>query len=153
VWEAQGTDGAQARAWALHYATRWVLAAYPKASKPGRGAERLPRESAARWLAAMALMSGVALRLIARRERLRRHPEAEAAPSGWSPLALEGWRHKSGRPRRTGREVALAIGRWGGHRNRTREGWPGWHTRWHGMHTLPVLVEGVLIAHRLKSFG
>jgi hypothetical protein len=153
VWDAQGTDCAQARACALQYSTRWVIEAYHKAIKTGLGAERLPLESAVRWLAAMAIMSVVALRLIARRERLRRHPDAEAAQSGLSPLALEVWRQTSGRPRRTGREGALAIGRLGGHRNRTREGLPGWHTLWHGMNTLHVLVEGVLIAHRLKSFG
>ena len=124
-----------------------------KAIKTGLGAERLQRESAARLFAAMAIMSVVALRLIERRERLRRHPEAEAAQSGLSPLALEGLRHKSGRTLRTVREVALAIGRLGGHRNRTSDGLPGWQTLWHGMNTLHGLGEGVLIAHRLTSFG
>jgi len=98
-------------------------------------------------------MRVVALRLIARRERLRRHPDAEAAQSGLSPLELEVLRERSGRRLRTVREVALAIGRLGGHRNRTGDGLPGWQTLWHGMNTLHTLVEGVLIAHRLKNFG
>ena len=98
-------------------------------------------------------MSVVALRLIELRERLRRHPDAEAAQSGLSLLELEVLRHKSGRPLRTVREVALAIGRLGGHLNRTRDGLPGWQTLWHGMNTLYALVEGVLIAQRLQSFG
>ena len=42
---------------------------------------------------------------------------------------------RSDRTRRTVREVALAIGRLGGHRKRTRDGLPGWQTLWHGMHT------------------
>ena len=151
--EAKVADFAQARACALPYSTRWVIEEYHKALKPGLGAERLQRESAERLLAAMALMSVVALRLIALRERLRRHPDAEAAQSGLSPLALEVLRHKSGRPLRTVREVALAIGRLGGHLNRTRDGLPGWQTLWHGMNTLHALVEGVLIAQRLQSFG
>ena len=151
--EAKVTNCAQARAWALPYATRWVMEAYHQAIKTGLGAERLPRESAARLCAAMASMRVVALRLIERRERLRRHPEAAAAQSGLSPRALEVLRQKAGRTLRTVREVALAIGRLGGHLHRTREGLPGWQTLWHGMHTLHVLVEGVLIAHRLKSFG
>ena len=151
--DAQVTDFAQARECALQYSTRWVIEEYQKAIKTGLGAERLQLESAERLFAAMALMSVVALRLIERRERLRRHPDAEAAQSGLRPLALEVLRQQSGRPLRTVREVALAIGRLGGHRNRTRDGLPGWQTLWHGMNALHVLVEGVLIAHRLKSFG
>ena len=143
----------QARACALQYSTRWVIEAYHKAIKTGLGAERLQLESAERLFTAIAIMSVVALRLIELRERLRRHPDAEAAQSGLSPLELEVLRQKSGRPLRTVREVALAIGRLGGHLNRTRDGLPGWQTLWHGMNTLHALVEGVLIAYRLKSFG
>src|SRR5215471_14834929 len=44
------------------------------------------------------------------------------------------------RPLRSIREVALAIGRLGGHLNRTRDGLPGWQTLWHGMNTLHALV-------------
>jgi hypothetical protein len=127
--------------------------AYHKAIKTGLGAERLPLESVERLFAAIAIMRVVALRLIERRERLRRHPDAEAAQSGRSPLALEVLRARSGRRLRTVREGALAIGRRGGHLNRTRDGWPGWQTLWHGMNTWQALVAGVLIAHRLQSFG
>jgi len=151
--DAKVTDFAQARACALQYATRWVIEEYHKAIKTGLGAERLQLESAERLFAAIAIMSVVALRLIELRERLRRHPDAEAAQSGLSLLELEVLRHKSGRPLRTVREVALAIGRLGGHLNRTRDGLPGWQTLWHGMNTLYALVEGVLIAQRLQSFG
>lgn len=144
---------AQAHACALQYSTRWLIEEYHKAIKTGRGAERLQLESAERLFAAIAIMSVVALRLIELRERLRRHPDAEAAQSGLSPLELEVLCQKSGRTLRTVREVALAIGRLGGHLNRTRDGLPGWQTLWHGMNTLHALVEGVLIAYRLKSFG
>ncbi len=151
--DAEVTDFAQARECALQYSTRWMIEEYHKAIKTGLGAERLQLESAERLFAAIAIMSVVALRLIELRERLRRHPDAEAAQSGLSPLELEVLRQKSGRTLRTVREVALAIGRLGGHLNRTRDGLPGWQTLWHGMNTLHALVEGVLIAHRLKSFG
>jgi len=151
--DAKVADFAQARACALQYATRWVIEEYHKALKTGLGAERLQLENAERLFAAIAIMSVVALRLIELRERLRRHPDAEAAQSGLSLLELEVLRHKSGRPLRTVREVALAIGRLGGHLNRTRDGLPGWQTLWHGMNTLYALVEGVLIAQRLQSFG
>lgn len=144
---------AQARACVLQYATRWMRAESHKAIQTGRGAERLQLESAARRFAAMAIMRVVALRLLELRERLRRQPEAEAAQSGLRPLAREGRRMRSGRTRRTVREVALAIGRLGGHLNRTRDGVPGWPTLWHGMNTLHALGAGVLIAQRLKKFG
>jgi hypothetical protein len=135
------------------YRCRWQVEEYHKAIKTGLGAERLQLESAERLFAAVAIMSVVALRLIELRERLRRHPEAEAAQAGLSPLELEVLCQKSGRTLRTVREVALAIGRLGGHLNRTRDGLPGWQTLWHGMNTLHALVEGVLIAPRLQSFG
>jgi hypothetical protein len=154
LWcDAEVVDFAQARECALQYSTRWVIEEYHKAIKTGLGAERLPLASAERLFAAVAILSVVALRLIERRERLRRHPEAEAAQAGLSPLELEVLRQKSGRALRTVREVALAIGRLGGHLNRTRDGLPGWQTLWHGMNTLHTLVEGVLIAPRLQSFG
>ena len=98
-------------------------------------------------------MSVVALRLVELRERLRRHLDAEAEESGLSLLEPEVLYERSGRTLRTVREVAPAIGRLGGHLNRTGDGLPGWQTLWHGMTTLHALVEGVLIAHRLKNFG
>jgi hypothetical protein len=143
----------QAHACALQYATRWLIEEYHKAIKTGLGAERLQLESVERLFAAIAIMSVVALRLLELRERLRRHPDAEAVQSGWSPLELEVLREKSGRTLNTVREVALAIGRLGGHLNRKGDGLPGWQTLWHGMNTLRALVEGVLIAQRLKTFG
>jgi hypothetical protein len=144
---------AQARECALQYSTRWVIEEYHKAIKTGCGAERLQLENAERLFAAIAIMSVVALRLIELRERLRMHPEAEAEQSGLSHLELEVLGERSGRKLRTVREVALALGRLGGHLNRTRDGLPGWQTLWYGMNTLHALVEGVLIAHRLKTFG
>ena len=146
-------DFAQARACVRQYSTRWISEEYHKALKTGLGAERLQRESAERLCAAMAIMSVVALRLIERRERLRRDPDAEAAQSGLSSLELEVLCARAGRRLRTVREVALAIERLGGQLNRTGDGLPGWQTLWYGMNTLYALVEGVLIAHRLKNFG
>ena len=144
---------AQAYTCALQYATRWLIEASHKALKTGLGAERLPLESAARLCAAIAIMRVVAWRLLELREHLRRHPDAEAGQSGLRPLELEVLRARSGRPLYTVREVALAIGRVGGHLNRKSDGLPGWQTLWHGMHTLHAIVEGVLIAQRLQSFG
>jgi hypothetical protein len=51
------------------------------------------------------------------------------------------------------REVALALGRLGGHLNRKSDGLPGWITLWRGYLTLPILVEGVRLFHKLEKTG
>ena len=154
LWcEADVADCAQARECGLHYATRWVSEAYHQAIKTGLGAARLQLERVERLFAAIASRSVVALRVMAVRARRRRQPDAEAAQSGLRPLELEVLREQSGRRLSTVREVARAIGCLGGHRNRTRDGLPGWQTRWHGMNPLYAFVEGVLSAQRLQSFG
>jgi hypothetical protein len=47
------------------------------------------------------------------------------------------------------KDVALAIGRMGGHMNRKEDGMPGWQTLWRGMERLSLLVEGVRLARKL----
>jgi len=53
----------------------------------------------------------------------------------------------------TVRDVALAIGRLGGHMNRASDGMPGWITLWRGMRELQLLVEGVRLARILDGGG
>jgi len=170
VWEVDAPEGVEPLEWVLlcdrevntwaealtcvlQYATRWVIEEYHKALKSGLGAERLQLETAAGLMAAIALMSVVALRLLDLRERVRVEPEAAAAEAGLTPLEQEVLQLKAGRALRTVREVALALGRLGGHLNRRADGMPGWQTLWRGMHTLQTLVEGVRLAHRLRQFG
>jgi len=170
VWEVDAPGGIEPLEWillcdsqvntlaealpcVLQYATRWVIEEYHKALKSGLGAERLQLETAAGLMAAIAIMSVVALRLLDLRERVRVEPEAAAEEAGLAPLELEVLQLKAGRALRTVREVALAIGRLGGHLNRRADGMPGWQALWRGMHTLQTLVEGVRLAHRLQQFG
>ena len=126
---------------------------FHKALKSGVGAERLQLETAEGLCAAVALMSVVALRLIDLREHVRRTPERPAEEAWLDPLELEVLRIRTGRKISTVREVALAIGRLGGHLNRKGDGLPGWATLWRGMQTLSVLVEGVRLARKLTHFG
>ena len=126
---------------------------FHKALKSGVGAERLQLETAEGLCAAVALMSVVALRLIDLREQVRRMPERPAEEAWLEPLELEVLRIRTGRQISTVREVALAIGRLGGHLNRKGDGLPGWATLWRGMQTLRVLVEGVRLARKLTHFG
>lgn len=138
---------------ALKYSARWLIEEFHKALKSGVGAERLHLEAIERLFAAIAIMSLVALRLVGLREAVRLTPEAPAEIAGLSELELEVLRFKLERPIKTVGEVALAIGRLGGHMNRKGDGWPGWKTLSLGMKHLQLLVEGVRIAHALSQFG
>jgi hypothetical protein len=143
----------QAHTCALQYATRWIIEEYHKALKTGLGAERLQFETAPRLFAAVAIMSVVALRLVGLREQVRCIPDRPAETVGLAPLELEVLRSINTRPVRTVREVALAIGRLGGHLNRRQDGLPGWQTLWLGMKKLALLVQGVRLAREMNKFG
>jgi hypothetical protein len=136
----------KARETALRYASRWIIEDYHKAIKSGLGAEALQLETKERLFAAIALMAVVALRLIDLRERVRLDPEAPASQSGLSSFQLKVLAHKLSRKLTTVRDVALAIGRLGGHMNRKGDGMPGMKTLWLGMITLEALSEGARIA-------
>jgi hypothetical protein len=144
---------AQASEVAQMYATRWLEEEFHKALKTGMGAERLQLTTAHEWFAAIALLSVAALRLIELRETVRQHPDAPAEAAGLSQLELDVLRARTGKPLLTVREVALAIGRLGGHLNRKRDGLPGWITLWRGWQRLQTLVEGVLLARKLTQYG
>jgi hypothetical protein len=170
VWEAtppEGQEGVewillcdapaetfeQARECAAQYATRGLIEEFHKALKTGLGAERLQMETGERLFAAVAMMSVVALRLLEVREAVRRDPDAPAETSGLDETELKVLRAVTDRRLRTVRDVALAIGRLGGHLNRTRDGMPGWQTLWHGFTKLQLLCEGVRLAKKVERFG
>jgi hypothetical protein len=143
-----------AHACVLQYATRWLIEEFHKALKTGLGVERLQLKTAERLFAAIALLSVVALRLLDLREHLRVAPAQPAAECGLETLELEVLRLQSSRVIETVQDVALALGRLGGHLNRKADGMPGWQVLWRGMHQLQTLVEGVRLASRLEQrFG
>jgi hypothetical protein len=144
--DAAVTTWAEAEDRALQYACRWLIEEFHKALKTGMGAERLQLEEGHRLMAAVAIMSVVALRLIGLRERVRVAPDEPAESSGLSELELEVLRAKLNQPLATVKEVVLGVGRLGGHLNRKGDGLPGWQTLWHGMTRLRHMVEGVQLA-------
>jgi hypothetical protein len=144
---------AQAAEVVQQYATRWLIEEFHKVLKTGLGAERLQLEHAERIFAAVALMSVVATRLLALREWVRLIPEALAEHGGLAALELEVLRGYTHQPLRTVGEVALALGRLGGHQGRKGDGMPGWLTLWRGMARLQTLVEGVRLARKIKTYG
>jgi hypothetical protein len=170
VWEAQPPPGVEALEWilltdwpvasyaealevALAYATRWLIEEFHKALKSGTKAEALQLETAEGLFAAISIKSVVALRLLDLRERVRLAPDAPAEQAGLSELELTILEKSVNRPLKTVRDVALAIGRLGGHLNRKGDGLPGWQTLFRGMAKLNDLVEGARIALKLKRFG
>jgi Transposase DNA-binding/Transposase Tn5 dimerisation domain len=144
--DAVVTTWAQAQDRALQYACRWLIEEFHKALKTGMGAERLQLGEGHRLIAAVSIMSVVALRLIGLRERVRVAPNEPAESSGLSELELEVLRAKLDQPLATVKEVVLGVGRLGGHLNRKGDGLPGWQTLWHGMTRLRHMVEGVQLA-------
>jgi hypothetical protein len=170
VWEANPPPGTEALEWilltdwevrsyaqalevALTYSTRWLIEEFHKAIKTGTKAEDLQLETADGVFAAIAIKSVVALRLLDLRERVRLAPDAPAEQAGLSELELTVLRECLNRPLKTVREVALAIGRLGGHMNRKGDGLPGWQTLFRGMAKLNDLVHGARIALKLKRSG
>jgi Transposase Tn5 dimerisation domain len=149
----QVTNYAQALEVALAYSTRWLLEEFHKAIKTGTKAEDLQLETADGVFAAIAIKSVVALRLLDLRERVRLAPTAPAEQAGLSELELAVLRECLNRPLKTVGEVALAIGRLGGHMNRKGDGLPGWQTLFRGMAKLNDLVQGARIALKLKISG
>jgi Transposase Tn5 dimerisation domain len=96
----------------------------------------------------------VARRLLDLREHLRVAPAQPAEECGLETLELEVLRLQSSRVSDTVQDVALALGRLGGHLNRRSDGLPGWQVLWRGMQQLQTLVEGVRLASRLElKFG
>ncbi len=133
------------------YCIRWTIEDYHKALKTGLNAEKLQLESADGLMAAIAIMSVVALRLVDLRERVRMVPDAPAEESGLSQLELKVLSKYLKKEVKTVRCVGLAIGRLGGHLNRKADGMPGIITLWRGMSQLIQLVKGAQLALELNS--
>ena len=170
VWEVDAPAGVMPLEWLLlsdasidgasdaitvvqQYATRWVIEEYHKVLKTGLGAERLQLEEATRLFAAIAVMSVVAVRLLHLKEWVRTVPEAPADAAGLTPLEHRLLLLHVKRPLPTVRDVTLALGRLGGHLNRTADGLPGWRTLWRGLQRLHAMAEGAALVLDGKSFG
>jgi hypothetical protein len=170
VWEAEAPEEVEPLEWILlcdvelesfadghkcaqQYSTRWLGEEFHKALKTGMNAESLQLETAEQLMAATAIQSVVALRLLGLREAAKSEPEKEAVASGLSEMELAVLGAATNRELETVGDAALALGKLGGHLNRKSDGMPGWLTLWRGYLQLQALVEGVRIAHKVKEFG
>ena len=150
-------SAAEAAACARQYSARWLVEEYHKVLKTGLGAERLQLETSERLYAAIALLSVVATRILALKEAVRIDPFAPAADSGLTERERMLLALRLRRELRTVRDVALALGRLGGHMGShqgTRvDHMPGWITLWRGMRALQLMAQGADLAASLEKFG
>ena len=136
------------------YTTRWLAEDFHLAIKSGgMKAESLQLESGQALMAAVALMSVTALRLVEFRERVRRLAEEPADQAGLTEVELTVLRAATGRKIAKVREVALAIGHLGGHLNRKGDGMPGVLSLWRGMEQLTAMVIGFQLANPRHGCG
>lgn len=154
-WILLSSEGAetfeQAREIALQYSCRWIIEEFHKALKTGMGAEELQLEHGDRLMAAVAVMSVVALRLIDTRERARLLPDAPARENGFDETDLQILRKTTGKAVSTVREAMRAMAKLGGFLGRKGDGEPGMITLWRGLRTLQLIKEGFLLGIAITS--
>ncbi len=151
--DEEAIDFEQAIECVLQYATRWIIEDMHKVLKSGLGARKLQLKEATALFAAVAIKSIVAMKVLELREKARLTPDSAAAEAGLSEEELEVLRAYTDRRIETVGEVALALGRLGGHLNRKSDGMPGTKTLGAGYEKLLLLVQGVRLARNMKRFG
>jgi hypothetical protein len=167
VWEPMPPEGVEAIDWLLltnvevltledawervgWYACRMVVEDYHKGMKTGVSIEDLQLTTRGRLEAAIAVLSVVAVVLLAvrdagRSEATAARPAVEWVPPAWVEV-LSLWRHKQARPGWSVGEFLMALGRLGGHQNRPSDGAPGWITLWRGWAKFQSMLQGAALA-------
>jgi hypothetical protein len=137
-------DAEEARERVGYYEKRPRVEDYHKGQKTGMGIEQLQLQSQAGLRPLIALLSVLAVALVNAREAARDEEKAKRpATDYFDPLlvtVLSLWRYQEERPL-TVREYVLALGKLGGHLNRTSDGLPGWLTLWRGTMKLRAMAE------------
>jgi len=136
------------------YCCRWVIEEFHKAQKTGCGIEEPQLTRAERLQPLIALLSVVAVGLLALRDlsrdtRLRELPATEVVEEEYVEV-LSGWRYGARRPLTVG-EFFLALARLGGHQGRRRDRPPGWLVLWRGWADLQRMVQGARAARTPKA--
>jgi hypothetical protein len=128
------------------YECRWVIEEYHKAQKTGCAIEPLQFTSAQALEPMIALLSVVAVTLLALRDAGRDPATADRPAEQYVDrryvAVLTGWRYNGRRSGLTVREFYLALGRLGGHQNRTGDRDPGWIVLWRGWMALQHMLDG-----------
>lgn len=164
VWEAEPSAGVkaplewllltsepvatfeQALVVARQYACRWLIEEFHKALKSIMGAERLQLERGERLMAAIAIMSVVALRLIDLREAVRLWPDAPAIGRHFDEVEIEILESVTRKSIVTLRDGLRAMAKLGGFIGRKCDGEPGIQALWRGREVLDAQKRGYLLA-------
>lgn len=133
------------------YEWRWpTMEEYHKVQKTGLGIEKIRFETKERLLAAIALLSVVAVRVLGLRWYRDAKPEepAETLASEVELAVLK--KLEPSRSIVTVKEFVDAVARLGGYLRRTGDGPPGWGSIWRGYQRLADLVQGVELAETIR---
>jgi hypothetical protein len=131
---------------ARQYSCRWVIEEFHKALKTILGAERLQLERGERLMAAIAIMSVVALRMVDLREEVRLAPDEPAVGRHFDQVEITILEKKIGKAIGTLREAMRAMAKLGGFIGRKGDGEPGMLALWSGRSRLQEMKEGYLLA-------
>jgi len=162
VWEPTPPNGTEPIEWLLltnlpveslddaiarieWYATRWVIEEYHKAMKTGVSIEALQFRSADTLEPAIAILSVVAVALLALRDASRNpattdHPATTVVP----PLGvrlLSQWKTKKPHPDWTVAQFFLALAQLGGYGYARKSKPPGWIVLWRGWIKLQTFLD------------
>lgn len=137
------------------YEWRWpTMEEYHKVQKTGCGIERLRFETKDRLRAAIALLSVVAVRVLALRwARDGRPDEPAAAVASPEELAVLTALAPDKPPVRTVRMFVDRVAGLGGYLGRKCDGPPGWRTLWRGYQRLADLVLGASLPVARRTLG
>jgi hypothetical protein len=170
IWEPNPPAGADGLEWVLGtdrvvrqaadllmyrdwYVWRWRTAEeYHKVQKTGCRIEDLRLETKDRLLRVMAVLSVVAIRVLAL--RWRRDAEGEAAAStvaGELEIAVVEKASRSLTPITTVRQFVDGVAKLGGYLARKGDGPPGWQSLWRGYQRLTDMLLGVELAHQATT--
>lgn len=130
---------------AEHYSARWIVEEFHKALKSGMGAEELQLERGERLMAAIAIMSVVALRLVGIRETVRLMPEAPADKL-FDKVELKILALRTKLQLTNVHDAMRAMAKLGGFLGRKGDGEPGMMVLWRGLMRLQELKEGYMLA-------
>lgn len=167
VWETNPPPGEVALEWLLltnhpieqekdalliktWYEWRWTIEELHKAKKTGCSIESLQFHDVDRLQPAIAILSILALTLLALRDNgrnpeLSRRPACEQIAEEYIEV-LSLWRHRTFRPNWTNHDFYMALGRLGGHSGRKSSPPPGWIVLWRGWEKLQLMIDGARVA-------
>jgi Transposase DNA-binding len=148
-------DLAEAGEIADWYGHRPIVEELHKGMKTGCGVEALQFTTEAAIQPVIALLSVVAVFLLGLRDAARDPATAAESATQYVPViyseVLCSWRHGAVRPGWTVGDFYWALGRLGGHQNRTNGPRPGWLVLSRGWTRLQAMVEGVEAMGRSRA--